>query len=76
MTRHEVRGQQAVLGWGGKPEDSCFFTEPSDHSMLFNPVPQSTEMDVELGHGGLKLHLKLVWPKSVHEKDCPGGLLN
>lgn len=56
MTRHEVRGQQAVLGWGGKPKDSCFFTEPSDHSVLFNTVPQSTEMEVELGHGGLKLH--------------------
>jgi len=56
MTRHEVRGQQTVLGWGGKPEDPGFFTEPSDHSVLFNTVPQSTEMGVELGHGGLKLH--------------------
>ena len=56
MTRHEVRGQQAVLGWGGKPEDPGFFTEPSDHSVLFSTVPQSTEMEVELGHGGLKLH--------------------
>lgn len=51
MTRHEVRGQQAVLGWGGKPRDSIFFTEPSDHSVLLNTVPQSTEMEWSWGMG-------------------------
>lgn len=53
--RSEVRGQQAVLGWGGKHEDSGFFVEPKDHSVVFNAVPQSAELEVEMGHRGLKL---------------------
>ena len=72
MTRHEVRGQQAVLGWGGKPKESCFYRS-NDHSVLFNTA---TKYRNGSGAGAWRFEagLKLVWPVSVHEKDCPGSL--
>lgn len=51
--RSEVRGQPGALGWGRKLKGSCFFTEPKNHSVIFNSVPQSAEMEVELVSGGV-----------------------
>lgn len=53
---YQAWGQRSARspGWGGKPESLCYFTEPRDSSVVFNMVLQSTEMEAELGQGGVK----------------------